>query len=386
MPGKDGIEFLKFVKSQDSNIPVVLMTAFDDVEVTIEAMQLGAYDYIEKPIDKEKLKFLVERALNTKYLSQRLELIDSESVESGKVYKTLIGKSEAVRSITKNVGRISSNRVTVLIQGESGTGKEVVSRFIHYAGITRDDPFIAVNCTALAETLLESELFGHERGSFTGADRNKKGKFELAGNGTVFLDEISEISLKLQAKLLRVIEAREFERVGGEKTIPMGARIIAATNRKLEKLVETGKFREDLFYRLSVFTIDVPPLRERKEDIPELTVHFLNKINRELHRNVRKIPYEVIELLQNYNWIGNVRELENTLIQAVVLSKGEVLEKENILLRPEEIESVKKGHRDLSLATLEKEHIRNCSGKNQLGQKRSSENTGHFTSDALQQN
>ena len=357
MPDKDGLEILNFAKSVNSSIPVILITAYDDVELTIKAMQLGAYDYIEKPLDKHKFLLVVERALETKRLSERLEAVSSETPEQDNQGQQLIGKSEAIRNIIKNVGRVSSNRVTILIEGESGTGKEVIAKFVHYCGVTKDDPFIAVNCTALTSTLLESELFGHEKGAFTGADREKKGKFELAGKGTIFLDEIADISLNLQAKLLRVIQEREFERVGGEKTIKMEARVIAATNRKLVKLVEEGKFREDLYYRLSVFSINVPPLRERKEDIPELAVHFLNKINRQLHKNVRKIPYDVVELLQNHKWVGNVRELENAIIQGVILSKGEVMEKEHIFLNGEE-----KNHdyspQDLTLAAMEKVHIK----------------------------
>jgi two-component system response regulator AtoC len=356
MPEKDGIEILNYVKSLDSSIPVILMTAFDDVDVTINAMQLGAYDFIEKPLEKDRFIFIVKRALETRHLSERLEVISSETVDMEKPCEQLIGKSEAIHNIIKEIGRISSNRVTILIEGESGTGKEVIAKFIHYCGVTKNEPFIGVNCTALTDTLLESELFGHERGSFTGADREKKGRFELAGKGTVFLDEIADMSPSLQAKLLRVIQEREFERVGGEKTINMGARVITATNKELAKMVEIGKFREDLFYRLSVYNIKVPPLRERKEDIPELTVHFLNEINRELHKNVRKIPYDVIEFLQNRSWIGNVRELKNALIQAVILSSGEVLEKEHILL--EEHRNADVNPRDLSLAAIEKEHIK----------------------------
>ena len=362
MPDKDGIEILKYAKSVNSNIPVILITAYDDVEMTIKAMQLGAYDYIEKPLDKNKFLFVVERALETKRLSERLEVISSEADGQDKPEEQLIGKSEPIRNIIKNVGRVSSNRVTTLIQGESGTGKEVIAKFIHHCGVTKDEPFIAVNCTALTSTLLESELFGHEKGSFTGAEREKRGKFELAGKGTIFLDEIADISPNLQVKLLRIIQEREFERVGGEKTINMEARIIAATNRKLEKMVEEGKFREDLFYRLSVFTINVPPLRDRREDIPELAVHFLNKINRQLHKNVRKIPYGVIELLQNHIWVGNVRELENAIIQGVILSKGEVLEREHILLNGEE-KSYDYQLQDLTLSAMEKEHIKHVLDK-----------------------
>ncbi len=249
------------------------------------------------------------------------------------------------------------NRVTVLIHGESGTGKELISRIIHYSGITKDHPFIPVNCTALTESLLESELFGHVKGSFTGAIKDKKGKFELAGMGTIFLDEISEISPDLQVKLLRVIQEREFEKVGAESSNPMNARIITATNRNLEEMVREGQFREDLYYRLKVLSINIPPLRERKEDIPELVVHFLKKINNELHKKVRKIPFDVMEMLQNYRWTGNVRELENILMQAVVLSKGDVLEKENILLQEIFRSETVADRTNLSLAEVEKEHI-----------------------------
>jgi DNA-binding NtrC family response regulator len=358
MPEKDGIELLKSVKSLDSHVPVVLMTAYDDIDSTIRAMQLGAYDYVEKPFDKERLNFLVERALETKHLSQRLEIIDSETVKSKNDYETLIGKSEAMRDIIKNVGRISSSRVTILIQGESGTGKEVVSKFIHYCGATKDEPFIPVNCTALSETLLESELFGHVRGSFTGCTRDKKGKFELAQNGTIFLDEISEISPETQVKLLRIIQEKEFERVGGEDSIPVNARIIAATNRDLYKLVESGKFRKDLFYRLNVFKINVPPLRERKEDIPELVIHLLKEINEDLHKNVFKVPYNVLELLQNHSWSGNVRELKNTLQEAVILAPGDVLEKGYIFLHNSNSNASKRKVEKLPLKEIEKRHIK----------------------------
>jgi len=253
----------------------------------------------------------------------------------------------------------------VLIQGDSGTGKELIAKMIHNSGITQGHPFIAVNCSALSESLLESELFGHVKGAFTGAVRNKKGKFELAGNGTIFLDEISEISYDLQVKLLRVIQEKEFERVGGESTVPLEARIIAATNKNLAKRVDDGKFREDLFYRLKVYTITAPPLRDRKEDIPALVLHFVKKINKELHKNVRKVPYEVMEMLQEHSWVGNVRELENTLMQAILLSKSDVIEPENILLKRPEFKinkdepSIFSYNVNWSMAELEKFHIEN---------------------------
>ncbi len=357
MPELDGLEVLEEIKKIDNNIPCIIMTAYEDVDSTIKAMQLGAYDYIEKPIDTPRFKALIKRSLESRSLSERLAVAIEEDFEKYDIKNKSIGKSRLMKDVFKLVGQMSMNRVTVLVQGESGTGKELISRVIHYSGITKDQPFIPVNCTALSETLLESELFGHVRGSFTGAVKDKKGKFELAGEGTIFLDEISEISADLQVKLLRVIQEREFEKVGGESTLPMRARVITATNRNLEELVSQGKFREDLYYRLKVLSIYIPPLRERKEDIPELVVHFLKKINNELHKKVRKIPFEVMEMLQNNPWIGNVRELENILLQAVVLSKADVLEKENILLQENHGRDVISERRNLSLAEVEKEHI-----------------------------
>jgi len=361
MPEMDGIAVLQAVKEYDSNIPVVLITAFEDVGSTIKAMQCGAYDYIEKPIDSEKLKVVIKRAIESKKLSERLETTILEDSNEYQLENSLIGKSREMKEIYKKIGLISSNKINVLVQGESGTGKELITKIIHYSGVTKQSPFIAVNCTALAENLLESELFGHVKGAFTGAIRDKKGKFELAREGTIFLDEISEISQNLQAKLLRVIQEREFERVGGETTIPFNGRIVAATNQNLNRLVAEGKFREDLFFRLNVFTVDIPPLRKRKEDIPLLVVHFLKKIDKQLHKMVRKIPYEVMEILENYEWVGNVRELENTLTQAVVLAKGDVLEKENILLRKTEhlhAENSIQNTANLSLSDIEKKHIK----------------------------
>jgi DNA-binding NtrC family response regulator len=359
MPGSDGIEVLKKSKEVDESIPVVMITAYDDMETTIKAMQYGAYDYIEKSLELERIKAIVKRALESKSLSDRLVISISQDTQEFNLENSLIGKTPVMKDIVKNIGKIANNKVNVLIQGESGTGKELITKIIHYTGPTRNQPFIAVNCTALSENLLESELFGHVKGSFTGAIKEKKGKFELAGEGTIFLDEISEISPNLQVKLLRVLQEREFERVGGETTIPLKARVVAASNRVLEHLVADGSFREDLYYRLKVFTIDVPPLRERRDDIPGLVVHFLKKINKELHKNVWKIPYDVMEFLQRHDWVGNVRELENTLLQAVVLAKGDVLEKEYILVK--DARSQKNGDVDyttMSLAELEKRHIK----------------------------
>jgi len=358
MPQLSGLEVLAEIKKYDSQIRVIIITAHDDMETTVQAMQKGAYDFIEKPIETERLKISIKRALENKRLSEKLEAITFEKSGSEQQKNIIIGKSQIMREVYKKIGQVSANRVTVLILGESGTGKELVAKSIHYGGITKEYPFVAVNCTAITETLLESELFGHEKGSFTGADRMKKGKFELAGEGTIFLDEISEMSPNLQVKLLRVLQEKEFERVGGETVIPMKARIITATNKNLTLLVKQGKFREDLLFRLHVVNIELPPLRDRKDDIPHLVKHFVNKINTDLHRNVNKIPDEVIEYLERYDWIGNVRELENTLMQAIVLTKGDVLLKDNILIRNTSIKELDYLPGKVSLAEVEKRYIK----------------------------
>ncbi len=358
MPIMDGIELLKNVKEIDSHIQVIIISAFDDMQSTVKAMQNGAYDYIEKPLEIDKLKIRINRALENKRLSNHLESLIPTDFAEYNIENTLIGKTPEMKKVYKLIGQVSSSRVTTLIQGESGTGKELVARSIHYCGITKQQPFIAVNCTALTESLLESELFGHVKGSFTGSVKDKKGKFELAGEGTIFLDEISEISQNLQVKLLRVLQEREFERVGGESLIPMRARIVAATNKNLAELVNQGKFREDLYYRLRVVSIDIPPLRDRIEDIPLLVKHLMRKINTELHKNVNKVPDDVMEILKNHNWVGNVRDLENTLMQAIVLSTDDVLTKENILLRETETTfSSGNNFLTLSLEEMEKMHI-----------------------------
>jgi two-component system response regulator AtoC len=356
MPNLTGLELLKKVKEIDPLTKIILITAHDDVQTTIDAMQNGAYDYLEKPLDIERLKVTIARALESKTLSERIDSLIEDQAGEFQPEKRIIGKSKLMREVYKIIGQASANRVTVLLQGESGTGKELVAKSIHYSGVTKSTPFVAVNCTAITESLLESELFGHEKGAFTGADRTKKGKFELAGNGTIFLDEISEMSQHLQVKLLRVLQEKEFERVGGEAVIPMKARIITATNRNIEQLVKEMKFREDLFYRLNVVKIELPPLRQRKDDIPLLVNYLLKKINRELHKNVLKVSDEVMSILKQHDWTGNVRELENTLMQAVVLTNGDVLLKEHILLKNQFSDS-SSFPIDITLAEVEKKHI-----------------------------
>ncbi|MDD3272747.1 MAG: sigma-54 dependent transcriptional regulator [Bacteroidales bacterium] len=364
MPVMNGLRLLSEIRNINPITPVIMLTGFGDIALTIKAIQIGAFDFLEKPINTPQLKEIVTSALNSVQSSKKHEDVLKEGISIDKKIQEniLIGKSPQIKEIFKNIGRVSLNKVNVLIEGESGTGKELIARLIHYSGITRDKPLVVVNCSALTETLLESELFGHEKGSFTGSLKTKKGKFELAEDGTIFLDEISEINLNTQVKLLRVIQELEFERVGGETTIPMQARIIAATNKKLEKLIEEGKFREDLYYRLKVFTVQLPPLRERRDDIKDLIVHFLTKLNKRFNKNVSKIGDGVIEVLQNHHWPGNVRELENTIMQAIVMSKNDVLEVENIKINPRVVEGSERETLDnaplRSLAEIEKDYIK----------------------------
>ena len=363
MPGKNGLEVLAEIRKLRLKLPVIMLTAYGDVVLTIKSIQQGAFEYLEKPVNPETLKSTVIKALSSVKSSNSLTTVirTDASSESMLEDNILVGRTPQMKEIFKNIGLISMNKVNVLIQGETGTGKELIARLVHFSGITHNKPLVVVNCSALTETLLESELFGHVKGSFTDSIRDKKGKFELAGEGTIFLDEISEISLNTQVKLLRVIQELEFEKVGGELPIPMKARIIAATNRNLEEQIKLGKFREDLYYRLKVFTINLPPLRERKDDINDLVIHFLYKLNKRFNKNVTKIGDGVIEMLQQHDWHGNVRELENTLLQAIVMSKNDVLEKENIILNYRMAEPVAK-YQEMTefrtLESLEKHHIK----------------------------
>jgi DNA-binding NtrC family response regulator len=357
MPGMTGLELQAKIHEFAPQINVLLMTGQDDMPTTVQAMQQGAYDYLTKPIDLERLKKILSRMIETQKLSEEIDLIKQTEAEEYKLENILVGRSSQMLEIYKTIGSVTRARVTVLIEGESGTGKELIARAIHVNSPWKDEPFIAVNCTALAETLLESELFGHVKGSFTGATNDKRGKFELARSGTIFLDEIGEISQTLQVKLLRVLQEREFERVGGEKTLPMNARIIAATNRELKKEVEAGRFREDLYYRLNVVSIKAPPLRDRREDIPLLVKSLLRRINEELHTKVLKVSDHAMELIQKHDWSGNVRELENVLTRAVVLSKSDMIEESVLPNISERRESDASYDWNRSLADIEREHI-----------------------------
>ncbi len=325
LPGKDGLTFLQEVKEAGSLPPTIIISAYGDMRTTIKAIQQGAYDYLNKPLDIEKLKITVRRAVESAELAKNLEHFVAEAATEYQI-DNIIGKSPAIREVFKAIGAVSTTKATVLITGESGTGKELVARAIHFSSPERDQPFVAVNCSAFSPGLLESELFGHVKGAFTGAVSDKEGRFRSAGSGTLLLDEIGEISLDLQVKLLRVLQERTFERVGDSRPLPLKARIVAATNRDLPAMIREGKFREDLYYRLKVVEIRLPPLRERREDIPLLVEHLLAKINLNLHKRVKYVPEETMDILVRYDWPGNVRELENALTRAVVLSKGEILE------------------------------------------------------------
>src|ERR671924_54990 len=329
LPDASGIDLIPELKKRAAETPVLMITAHHDMATTILAMKAGAFDYIHKPIDIQALDVAIDRALEVRRLSRGTDFLDVAAARAVNI-DDIVGTSPAMQQLFKDVGRVAASRATVLIQGESGTGKELIARVIHsYSAGTK--PFIAINCSAIVETLLESELFGHEKGSFTGATAAKAGKFELAEDGSIFLDEIGELSQNLQAKLLRVLQERELERVGGVKRIPVRARILAATNRELAREVEAGRFREDLYQRLKVVTLAIPPLRERREDIPLLVEHLLAKINQRLHKNLRRVPRETLEKLMARLWPGNVRELENVLTRAAVLSQGDMLLEEHLV-------------------------------------------------------
>jgi two-component system response regulator AtoC len=335
LPDLDGLEVLRQIRDLNKKTYVLMMTAYDDMKTTVEAIKLGAFEYLVKPLNYIDLDLTVAKAFQVRALEQKVSYLVEERQKEYTI-DNIIGRSPQMRDVFKLIGSVANTRANVLIQGESGTGKELVAKAIHYNSPYRDEPFIVINCSAISDTLLESELFGHTKGAFTDAVADTKGKFEIAGKGTLFLDEIGDVSPNLQSKLLRVIETRDFMKVGGEKILKTEARIIAATNHDLKALIEKGHFREDLYYRLKVVEIFLPSLRERKEDIPELVAYLLEKINRELRRNVRRIPPEVMAVLQDLPWRGNVRELENALTRAVILSKGDVILKENLPLESAE--------------------------------------------------
>jgi len=354
LPDMDGLEVLRRIRDKSPRAVVVVMTAYDDMKTTVEAVKLGAFEYLVKPLDFVALDLTIDKAFKVKALEEKFDYLVSEK-QKEYLIDNIIGRSPQMRDVFKLIGSVAGTRTNVLVSGDSGTGKELVAKAIHYNGPWREEPFIVINCSAIQDTLLESELFGHVKGAFTDAVSETKGKFEIAGKGTLFLDEVGDVSPNLQSKLLRVIESRDFMKVGGEKVLKTDARIIAATNQNLKALIANGRFREDLYYRLKVVEIKMPSLRERKEDIPDMVAYLLEKINRDLRRNVRKIPPEVMAALMENPWRGNVRELENALIRAVILAKGDVVLLENLPLEADEKKPVS---RDLvSLDEVEKEYI-----------------------------
>jgi DNA-binding NtrC family response regulator len=328
MPNIDGTSLLKKILSDYFNVPVIILTGHGTIENAVELMREGAYDFLTKPLNLEKLNLIVERAISKRELIIENRELQSKikTTEAGKI----TGKSDKMIKIIEKVEQIAPTKTSVLILGENGVGKEVIANLIYDFSNRKDKPFIKVHCAALSESLLESELFGHEKGAFTGAIKTKKGRFELADGGTIFLDEIGEISQSIQIKLLRIIQERTFERVGGEETLSTDVRIISATNLDLKKQVEAGKFREDLYYRLNVIQIEVPPLRTRREDIPLFISNFLSEFSKENNIVIREITNKAKTALINYDWPGNVRELRNVLESAVVLSKNEVIDLDDL--------------------------------------------------------
>jgi len=342
LPKRDGIDVLKAAKEENPFVPVIVMTAYGSVETAVLAMKEGAFDFITKPFDTDHLLMLMKRAIETQRLTTENMLIKEEfSARLG--LPKIIGKSKKIVEVAQQIQKVAPSKTTVLIIGESGTGKELFARAIHNLSPRREYPFVPINCAAIPRELLESELFGHEKGSFTGADFKKVGKFELADKGTIFLDEIGEMDIALQAKILRVLQEEEIERVGGLKTIKIDVRILAASNKDIEKAASEKTFREDLFYRLSVFPVKIPPLRERAEDIPLLVEFFLNKYCTELKTPLKSISSDALEMLIKYSWKGNVRELENTIERAIILCDGKTISPEHISLSPLPFEASMKG-------------------------------------------
>ncbi|OQY28003.1 MAG: hypothetical protein B6244_08650 [Candidatus Cloacimonetes bacterium 4572_55] len=335
MPGQDGLSLLLQIKAianqANKDTPVILMTAFGDIEIAVQAMKQGASDFLTKPIDLDHLFLAIKETLETAELKQKNSLSRSQ-IDTLNLPVEIVGSSRVIRDLFDKVKRVASKNTTVLLLGESGTGKELFARAVHHLSPRRERKFVPINCAAIPDTLLENELFGYEKGAFTGAAERKLGKFELAHLGSIFLDEVGDLNLNLQAKLLRVLQERQIERLGGSRLIPINARVIAASNIDLKKAIEEKKFREDLYFRLSIFPLTVPPLRDRKDDIPELIYFFIKQICEEFNISPVRISQKLINRLCDYQWRGNVRELRNTLERAILLSDGHALESDHIIL------------------------------------------------------
>ena len=366
MPRMDGLEFLREMRKAGSEVITIMMSAYGTVDIAIEAMKLGAYDYISKPFKPDEIILTLRKAEEREQLRRENQLLRKEIAREYS-FENIVSKNEEMQKIFDVIKKVAQYRSTVLITGESGTGKELVARALHYNSERSQNPFIPVNCGAIPENLLESELFGHAKGAFTDAIRTKKGLFEEADGGTLFLDEIGELPGQLQVKLLRVLQDGEIRRIGEAKSIQIDVRIVAATVKDLQKEVNEGRFREDLFYRLNVLPIHIPPLRERKEDIPLLIQHFVGKYNQILNKNVADIDHSGLEALMNYKWYGNVRELENTVERAIVLSDKNYIDLENLPIEiqnfkeepqpeamPDEEYSIKKASKSLEMSLIKK--------------------------------
>jgi DNA-binding NtrC family response regulator len=329
MPNGSGLDVLRAARAADGGIPVIVMTAFGSIDEAVQAMKDGAHDFLQKPVDSNHLLLLVERALEQERLrTENILLREEWSRRYG--FPRIIGESETIKRAVSETQRVAQTEATVLLLGESGTGKELFARAVHHLSGRRDKPFVAINCAAIPETLIENELFGHERGSFTGASDRRLGKFELASSGTVFLDEIGELPLAVQGKLLRVIEEKVVDRIGGRAPVPVDVRVVAATNKDLKAAVESGEFRRDLFFRLAVFPIEIPPLRDRENDIVLLAKHFAGQLGKELRGREAALSHEAFTALRAHNWPGNVRELENAIERACILSDTMVLEPKDL--------------------------------------------------------
>lgn len=360
MPGKTGLEVMEYVHTNELNTICIFITADRDIGHAVDAMKNGAYDYVTKPVDYQKLKLIVRNAIEKRALEDKLNILEREFTPNYQ-FPNIIGESKAMKQVFARLENVLNNNSTVLIYGESGTGKEVIARAIHYNGVRKDMPFIPMDCASIPHSLIETELFGYEKGAFTGATKTTRGKFELADGGTLFLDEISNIDMEAQAKLLRVIQEREFIRIGGEKKISVDVRIISASNKNLKELISRNEFREDLYYRLNVIPINLPPLRERTEDIPLLVKHFLDRYCDHYQKNV-SINNNVMKILLNYRWPGNIRELENLLNRLVLIADSDTirttdLPEEIVAQKPQYSDSDNVFNRDISLDALERMYI-----------------------------
>jgi DNA-binding NtrC family response regulator len=389
MPKMDGLEVLRRVKEQHPDVDVIMITGLSQIDTAVQAMKLGAFDYLSKPFDPDELQLVVKRALERRELLQ--ENLNLKSAVSSKYrFDNIIGSSPPMQSLYRLVAQCSPTNSTVILMGESGTGKELIARAIHYNSLRKDKPFVAIDCNALSDNLLESELFGHVKGSFTGAISNKKGMFEVADGGTLFLDEVGNFSPSTQAKLLRVIQEREFRAVGDTKSYPANFRLVTATNKDLKAMVGAGTFRDDFFYRIHIFPIHVPALRERRGDIAALAMHFLKAFSQELGKKVTDISEGAMSALVNYDWPGNVRELENTLHRAVILAHDNIIRQAHLVnimeMAPdvdievprtgEELKRVKKAARETSVEKIERLFVLEALKRNAWNVTKSAEETG----------